>query len=386
VIARPFTLALPTRLVFGTGVAATVGREAVAFGGRVALVTGTSFAANPGAAGIEGFLSEAGATIVARIASAGEPHDDAVRVAASQLAAAEPDVIVAVGGGSVLDLAKAAAAVADDPDRLSALLAGERLEAPGRLPVIALPTTAGSGAEMSHAAIVLDRGAARKRGIRGPGVAARVALVDPELTRGAGADITASAGFDAIAHALETAASRAAGPLNLALSAEALRRLLVHLPRACATPDDLAARTECAYAAALMGINLATSTTCLPHRLQYPLGALTGTGHASGVAALFPAWLARTVEAAPDALARLAIAAGVAAPGSADDAAARTLAARIGDHLRATGMWRGIGDLGVGESDIPDLVAAVEGTLTNDPGPVGPDDLAALYRASLVAA
>ena len=385
-IARPFTLALPTRLVFGPGVAASVGREAAAFGRRVALVTGTSFGANPGAAGIEGWLAEGGAAVVARVASSGEPHDEAVRAAAAQLAAAEPDVIVAVGGGSVLDLAKAAAAVAEEPGRLPAFLAGERLEVPARLPVIALPTTAGSGAEMSHAAIVLDRGAGRKRGIRGPGVAARVALVDPELSRSAGPDVTASAGFDAIAHAVETATSRAAGPLNLALAGEALGRLLVHVPRAYATPDDLEARTECAYAAALMGINLATSTTCLPHRLQYPLGALTGTGHAQGVAALFPAWLARTVEAAAGALARLAIAAGLATPGTADDAAARTLAVRIGDHLRATGMWRGIGDLGVGEPDIPDLVAAVEGTLTNDPGPVGPDDLAALYRASLVAA
>ena len=385
-IAAPFSLAIPTRLRFGMGVRREVGAEAAAFGRDAALVTGSSFASNAAAAAIEESLGAAGVRITIRIQGRGEPDDEAVRVAASELAARRPAVIVAVGGGSVLDLAKAAGAVLDGPDRLAALLGGERMEAPGPIPVIALPTTSGSGAELSHGAIVLDRAAGRKRGIRGPGVAARVALVDPELAMSAGPGVTATAGFDAVAHAIETAVSRAAGPLTATLSGDALRRLLAAIPVALREPADVEARTECAYAAALMGINLASSTTCLPHRLQYPLGALTGTAHARGVAALFPAWLERTLVAAPDRLARLSIAAGLAPAGTPDDAAARALVTRIREHLRATGMRAGIRDLGVAEDDIADLVAAVEGTLTNDPGPVAPDDLAALYRASLDAA
>jgi alcohol dehydrogenase class IV len=383
VIAAPFSLAIPTRLRFGPGVRREVGQEAAAFGRDVALITGASFAANPAAGAIEESLAAEGLAVTVRIQGRGEPDDDAVRAAAVELAAAQPAAIVAVGGGSVLDLAKAAAAVLDAPDHLAALLAGERLEMPGRVPVIALPTTSGSGAELSHGAIVLDRAARRKRGVRGPGVAARIALVDPELAMSAGPAITATAGFDAVAHAIETAVSRAAGPLTLTLAADALRRLLASIPVAIREPGDAEARSACAYAAALMGINLASSTTCLPHRLQYPLGALTGTAHARGVAALFPAWLERTVATAPDRLARLAIEAGLAPTGTSDEVAARALVARIRDHLAGTGMRAGIRDLGVSEADIPDLVAAVEGTLTNDPGPVAPDDLAALYRASL---
>ena len=85
--------------------------------------------------------------------------------------------------------------------------------------VVALPTTAGSGAEVSHGAIVLDRGAGRKRGIRGPGVAADVALVDPELVASSDAETTAAAGLDAIAHAIETALSKASSPFARTLSA-----------------------------------------------------------------------------------------------------------------------------------------------------------------------
>ena len=382
-IAVPFSLAIPTRLRFGAGVRREVGHEAAAYGRDVALVTGSSFESNPAGGAIEESLAAAGLAVSVRIRGRGEPDDGAVREAASELAAARPAAIVAVGGGSVLDLAKAAAAVVDGPDRLAALLGGQRLEQPGPIPVIALPTTSGSGAELSHGAIVLDRAARRKRGIRGPGVAARIALVDPELAMSASPAITATAGFDAVAHAIETAISRAAGPLTQTLSADALRRLLESIPVAIREPGDAEARTACAYAAALMGINLASSTTCLPHRLQYPLGALTGTAHARGVAALFPAWLERTAAAAPGRLARLAIEAGLAPGGAPDEQAARTLVARIRDHLAVTGMRAGIRDLGVTEADIPGLVAAVEGTLTNDPGPVAPDDLAALYRASL---
>ena len=254
------------------------------------------------------------------------------------------DSIVAVGGGSVIDLAKAAA-LQPTPERLEALLGGERVET-GGLPVIALPTTAGSGAEVSHAAIVFHRASGRKRGVRGPGVAARDALVDPDLMVGAPPSVIAGSGFDAIAHAVETSASRAASDLVIHLAGTALPRLLESVPSAYRSPDAVGALTEAAYAATLMGVNLANSTTCLPHRLQYPVGARTRSTHAMGVAALMPAWLERTRTVAPDALARLARAAGLVAADASSEAGAAALEARILDHLDATGMRVGLRDLG----------------------------------------
>jgi alcohol dehydrogenase class IV len=385
-LAEPFSVELPTTIRFGPGVRSEAGRAAAELGQRVAMLVGQSYDANPARADVDRSIADAGLSAVDRMVVHGEPDDRAVVAVAQRLAGSRVDVVVAVGGGSVIDLAKAAAVVAaagGGEASLRALLGGRRVEIGVDPRVVALPTTAGSGAEASHGAIVLDRQSGRKRGIRGPGVAARVALVDPELGASAPRDVTATSGFDAMAHAIETSVSRKATPFTELLAADALRRLLASVPAACDRPGDAVARSEAAYAAMLMGINLALSTTCLPHRLQYPVGALTGTAHARGVAALFPAWLARTLEIAPDRLARLAVAAGLSDERDAPERAAGALVTAVEGHLAGTGMRAGLGSLGVTADDIPALVAAVEGTLTNDPGPVGPDDLAALYRASL---
>lgn len=376
-----FGIDLPTRIRFGVGARGQVGAIAAAYGPRTVLVTGMSFSGNPGGADVLRSLAAAGVVVADHVTVHGEPDGDGVSALARRLEEAEASSVVAVGGGSALDLAKGAA-LRPSPERLAALLGGERTEL-GGLPVIALPTTAGSGAECSHAAIILDRAANRKRGIRGRGVAARDALVDPELMVGAPPAVSAAAGFDAIAHAVETSASRAASPFVVALAGAALPRLLEAIPRVVGTPGELEPWSGAAYAAMLMGINLANSSTCLPHRLQYPVGARTGTAHALGVAALMPAWLARTPDAAPHALARLARAAGIAGPDGDDTAAAAALAARIRQHQEATGMDRRLGDLGVRRDDIDDLVAAVEGSVANDPGPSAPADLRDLYLASL---
>ena len=376
-----FSFSLPTRIRFGRGVRRSVGVVAAGAGTRTVLVTFRSFERNPATTDVLAALAEAGVEIVDRVASAGEPDDVAVLGLARRLEETGARSVVAVGGGSVIDLAKAAA-LRPSSDRLEALLGGERVET-GGLPVIALPTTAGSGAEVSHAAIVFHRASGRKRGVRGPGVAARDAIVDPDLMVGAPPEVIAGSGFDAIAHAVETSASRAASDLVIHLAGTALPRLLDSVPSAYRAPDAVGALTDAAYAATLMGVNLANSTTCLPHRLQYPVGARTGTSHAMGVAALMPAWLERTRTAAPEALGRLARAAGLADADATPATAAAVLETRILAHLDATRMRVGLRDLGVTDDDVDGLVDAVEGTLANDPGPTDASDLRALYLASL---
>lgn len=374
---------LPTRVQFGRGVRDQAGLVAAAYGPRTLVVTGSSFRSSPAAVGILDRLADAGVTVVDHVVTSGEPDDAGVLALVARLASSRADSIVAVGGGSPLDLAKAAA-LRPTAERLAALLGGERTETPG-LPVVALPTTAGSGAEVSHAAIILDRAAGRKRGVRGRGVAARVALVDPDLMHGAPAQVAAQAGFDAIAHAVETAASRVADDAAVERAGVALPLLLAAIPAIVAQgrAASPAAWSDAALGATLMGANLANSSTCLPHRLQYPVGARTGTAHALGVAALMPAWLTRTTAAAPGALARLARAAGIARMDDDDPTAAAVLAARVVEHLRVTGMDRRLGDLGIRREDVDDLVAAVEGSVANDPGPSSLADLRDLYAASL---
>lgn len=377
----PFTFNLPTRIWFGVGTRRMVGEVAGAYGGRGVLVLGNAVAGGQGVQDIESAMAAAGVNVVARHIVRGEPEREGVCTLADVLRETAADSVIAVGGGSVLDTAKAAALLPTS-DVLDSLLAGERVTQPV-VPVVALPTTAGTGAEVSHGAIVLDRSAGRKRGIRGPGVAPRDAIVDPELVLGAPRTVIATSGFDAVSHAVETSASLAASDLTLQLASAALPRLLQAVPRGYVEPNDLSAASSAAYASMLMGINLANSTTCLPHRLQYPVGAMTGTSHGAGVAALFPAWLARTVAVAPGALAPLARAIGVSAEGATDVEAAGGLAALILDLLDRTGMRSSLGSLGIRREDVPELLARVEGSLANDPGPSEPEDLRDLYLASL---
>lgn len=374
--------ALDTDIRFGPGRRFELGEVAAQHGTQAFLVTGLrSFDANPFGSELLDALHRHRVEVVDRVGVQREPDDAQVRSVAARVRASGATLVVAVGGGSVLDLAKAANVVASGQD-LARLLAGSPLIERNGLPLIALPTTAGTGSEVSRGAVILDVAARRKRAVRGRGVTPTVAIVDPELTISAGPRVTAEAGFDAAAHAIETCVSRAASRLNMALSAEALPLILASVPRAMADGSDLEARAAASYGAMLMGVNLATSTTCLPHRMQYPIGAATGTTHAVGVAALLPAWLRRTRVHAADALDELAVRSGIAAPGPPGDPAER-LVARLEAWIDVIGMRTTLGALRIVESQVADLVGMVEGSVGNDPGPVGPADLRDLYLASL---
>lgn len=378
---EPFAFGLDTAITFGAGRRSEVGKVAAGFGSRAGLITGQrSFADGPHATELKAALQQAEVEIVARYQVTGEPEIGAVMAAADALGEHGADVVVAVGGGSVLDLAKAAAISARSVIDAEQLATGPRFDEPIGLPVIALPTTAGSGAEVSRGAIVMDPDTGRKHGIRGRGVAPRAAIVDPELVIGAPPRVTARAGFDAVAHAVETTISLAASPATRALALDALPRLMDAVPRAMATPDDLAARSAASYAAMLMGINLANSTTCLPHRMQYPLGSVARSEHATGVAAMTPAWLQRVLRHAPERLAAFAVGIGSAARDESE--AADEVASALLAFMERIDLQPRLRDLGIGRDDLPRLAAMVEGTLQNDPGPTDPDALQQLYEAS----
>ena len=378
---EPFAFGLDTAITFGAGRRHELGKVAASFGSRAALVTGQrSLAQGPHAAELEASLRAAGVDVVARCQVTGEPEIAAVMAAADALREHDADVVVAIGGGSVLDLAKAAAISARSVIDAEQLATGPRFDEPIGVPVVALPTTAGSGAEVSRGAIVMDSDTGRKHGIRGRGVAPRAAIVDPELVMGSPPRVTARAGFDAVAHAVETTISRAASPATSTLARDALPRLLDAVPRAMTAPDDLAARSACSYAAMLMGINLANSTTCLPHRMQYPLGSVSRSEHATGVAALTPAWLQRVVRYAPERLATFAT--GLGSAGRDEAEAADQVAKAVLAFMERIDLQPRLRDLGIGRDDLPRLAGMVEGTLQNDPGPTDPDALEQLYEAS----
>lgn len=279
--------------------------------------------------------------------------------------------VVGIGGGSALDQAKATAMALSFREPVPQLLARKSL--PKRTNTLVLvPTTSGTGAELSYGAILTNPETGEKLGLRGENNAADHALVDPELTWDVPAGISMVTGFDVLTHALETWLSTAATPYTKDLSRGAVIRAFKWLPILHDDPSNREARREMSYASMVMGINLALSTTCLPHRLQYPIGAATDTAHAAGLAAIYPAWLDHVH---PHAVEKLDEAA--AWIGAAD---AGRFVQEVKDLLVRIGLTPSLQDLGVDARMVARFPSEVSGRLDTDPSYRSPADLAAIYN------
>ncbi|GIJ49239.1 alcohol dehydrogenase [Virgisporangium aliadipatigenens] len=273
------------------------------------------------------------------------------------------DVIVAVGGGSALDAAKLVALLAAHGGPLRRYY-GENLVPGPVLPVVALPTTAGTGSEVTPVAVVSDPERELKVGISSPFLVPAAALVDPELTLGGPPRVTAYSGIDALVHAVESYTARAfdhdpAAPLPVFTGRNALtgpvsllaaRHLGPWLPVAVASPGDRQARAEVAKGALLAGIAFGSTGTHLCHALQYPIGALTGTPHGLGTGLLLP-YVLDAVRADGETAARIAEL-GAALQGTAVSTVDDTIA-RVVDINRAIGVPASLADIGVRREDLP---------------------------------
>jgi len=292
------------------------------------------------------------------------------------------DHVLGIGGGSGLDQAKVIAMALGTGQSVVELLSRKSPLPERGLPLTLMPTTSGTGSEISWGAIISDEEAGVKTGLRGRTIAADFAYIDPELTVTAPTELTMITGFDVLTHSLETFLSNKASPLTKALSRQAMRNVFIHLPRLKENGDDRESRSAMAYSSALMGINLCHSSTCLPHRLQYPVGAATDTSHAEGLAALYPAWLNAVRPFATDKLARCAAWIGVGSD-QGQERDADTFIATTLELIDKIGMNRTISQLGVNEDMVRDFVDQVSGNLSLDPSYESKESLRTIYLKSL---
>ena len=206
--------------------------------------------------------------------------------------------LIAVGGGSVIDAAKVISLLV--PSKLSCKkILKYDLNLISPLFLIAVPTTAGTGSEVSKGAIISDIENTWKGGIRGENVFPKVALLDPLLTMSLPRKVTLETGFDIVTHAFESLISKAASPITRMQSISALEIAVPALALAAEDDITMEVRSNLMFASLLAGYNLANASTCLPHRLQYPLGANTDSAHARGLAAIYPAWFRLTYAYSP---------------------------------------------------------------------------------------
>ena len=161
------------------------------------------------------------------------------------------------------------------------------------LPVVAIPTTSGTGSEVTKGAIITDETKNFKSGVRGTQVFPKIAIVDPVLSLTMPTEVTAITGFDAFTHLFESYIAMKSNIFTDDLSLQGLKIIIESLPNSLKHPNDLKFRSLNSYAALLGGINVGNASTCLPHRLQQAMGSVTNIQqpHAMGLASIYPAWL-----------------------------------------------------------------------------------------------
>jgi 4-hydroxybutyrate dehydrogenase len=293
-----YSVCCPTRLVFSDDAAGDLAREAGAFApGRAFVVTDEGLLA----AGLAGPLVEAlraaGRDPVIFSAVPSNPGVDDTRAAMAAAHAAAPAVVVAVGGGSPIDVAKAVSLMlAHTSDDWEGFQWGRTPVTAGALPLLAVPTTAGTGSEASHVAVIGDSNGFKK-GLVHAALFARTAIVDGGLMRGLPAAITAATGMDALTHALEAYLGRRANPTTDLLALGALAAIVRWLPDAVHHGDNLTARREMAQAATWAGIAMDQAGLGLCHALCGPLTGVYHLHHGLGNALLLPAVMAFNAEA-----------------------------------------------------------------------------------------
>jgi alcohol dehydrogenase class IV len=291
-----FEFATATRILFGPGTAGRIGAEAAALGRHALLVTGASAErAGP----VRDALHEAGVTTTA-FSVHGEPSIETVRDGWAVARTAGADVVMGLGGGSVVDTGKAVAALmsngGDPLDYLEGIGGGRALTKPSA-PYIAVPTTAGTGAEVTRNAVLASTEHRVKVSMRSPLMLPRLAVVDPELTYALPPAITATTGLDALTQLLEAFTSGKANPLVDGICREGLVRAARSLRKACHDGRDAAARADMALAGLFSGLALANAGLGAVHGFAGPLGGLYPAPHGAVCARLLPYVMTTNVAA-----------------------------------------------------------------------------------------
>ena len=378
-----FEFSAPGKILFGAGRSAEAATEIVGWGSRILLVTGS----RPGrAAPLRDALLARGARL-SEISLSREPHVEDLRSGVEAARSSRAQAVVALGGGSVLDLGKAIAALApsgSDPlDHLEVVGKGLPLSGPG-LPFAAVPTTAGTGAEATRNA-VLSTGTV-KVSLRGPQLMPRLAVVDPGYAIGAPRDLTAWTGMDALTQLVEPLLSRFANPLTDALCRQGIPLSVVALPAALRDPMDLSARSDLALASLLSGMALANARLGVVHGLAAPLGGRFPCPHGAVCARLLvPAWKANAaaLERADPSVRERFLDASRLLSGRPDATISDGL--EVLEALSQAAMAPPLSRWGMTESDIPAVREAGmrASSMKGNPVELAPEEIDAILREAL---
>jgi alcohol dehydrogenase class IV len=383
----------PRQIVFGWGRRREVGTLGRTLGRRAFLICGLPPSlAEAAICEISDLLLSQGIKAVALQTLGHEPEvDDVDRTAASVRAqhVAPGDFILAVGGGAAIDLAKAVGAMATNDESSTVK---DYLEGVGRglelrhepLPVVAMPTTAGTGAEATKNAVISSYDPPFKKSLRDPRLVPRIALVDPELTVSVPPEVTAASGMDAITQLIESFISRNAQPIPQALAKQGLKLAVPALAEAVEDGSSRQARERMAHAALLSGLALANSGLGMAHGVAPALGTHCRVPHGVACAVMLPVALRVNREVRQHELARLAHSLFGRGPSTSPQEAVDVLIREIEALCDRVGLPRRLSELGVRPQQIPALVKDSRGSsMSGNPRELTDKQLTELLEAML---
>jgi alcohol dehydrogenase class IV len=369
------TLRQPPQISFGVG-CATPAVAAFADGGHRRIFLLTSPSVLGAATTLADALRTKGVTVEIATGVPPEPTTaccEGIRAVARSFV---PDLVLAVGGGSVLDVAKLVAALHDRPEPIPAFY-GINILAGRRTALVCVPTTAGTGSEVSPNALLLDEAAVAKKAVISPALVPDAAIVDPSLMLSLPPALTATTGIDALTHCLETYANRAAHPAVDLHSLEGVRLIGANLAHAVADGADLDARSAVALGSLYGGLGLGPVNTAGVHALAYPLGGEFHLAHGLSIALLLPHVVRFNLPALPERHAALALALGAATP--------EALPARLEQLVAACGLNPRLSAHGIPRDALPRIADAALGVtrlLKNNPREITRADALSIYESA----
>ena len=381
---NPFSFNTTPSLRMGAGLAGELGQITRPIcGDRVLLVTDPGMMATGLVQQATDCLRAAGVEVTLFDQVQADPPEEIVLRAAQY--ARRATGVIGFGGGSSLDVAKLAALLAASNQPLVEAYGIGNAQGP-RLPLVLVPTTAGTGSEVTPISIVTT-GASEKMGVVSPLLLPDLALLDPELTLGLPAHVTAATGIDAMVHAIEAYASVNANnnPISRALAVEALGLMGRMLLRAVQKPDDLEARTGMLLGSMLAGQAFANSPVAAVHALAYPIGGHYKVPHGLSNALVLPHVLRFNAQVAPEAYAELLPHVFPDLPAMNVAEAAMKFAQGMADLSQACGLEQGLREMGIARKVLPKLARdAMNQTrlLVNNPRPLDEAAAMQIYEAA----
>lgn len=372
-----YAVQLPKRVVFGDGVEEKIGAEAKGLGAKKALIVTDAMIEKAGLLEkVENPLKEAVEVNVFDIVES-EPTLAAAETVAEAARAAKYDLIVGVGGGSVMDMAKVASAAASNPGQgVSEFMGANKIANPS-VPKILVPTTAGTGAEATPFTLIIVEG--KKKAIASPYNLADVVLISPSFTATMPPKVTASTGMDALSHAIEAFLSTGSNPLTDSFALEAMRKIANNLEKAFSHGDNLDARLKMSLAAMLGGMAFGNAGVIVGHAAAHTFGAKYKIPHGVAAALALPYIMEYNARepAVKEKLVKVAREMGEDISKLTEEEAASRAVARVRGLLERLELPTRLADLDVPEDALPELAEAMskeKGYLARNPRKIELED------------